>query len=92
MLMFYVSETWLSSNTPDSFINIPDSNVLRFDNGRGAGVCIFVKDTFTSNVVMLDIDRPAGLENVWVAVQCRKLSAVIMGGGVPPSKSTSCLF
>ncbi len=41
--------------------------------------CVFVKDTFTSNVVKLDIDRPASVEDAWVAVQCCKLPAVIIG-------------
>ncbi len=90
--MIYVSETWLSSNTPNSFINVPDFNVFRCDDGRGAGVCIFVKDTCTSNVVKLDIDRPAGVEDVRVAVQCRKLPCNYYRVCVPPSKSTSYLF
>ncbi len=32
-----VSETWLHTNTPDAYINIPNYTVYRCNNGRGAG-------------------------------------------------------
>ncbi len=47
-------------------------NVFRCDNGRGAGVCIYVRDDFKSSPIKLDITRPAGIEDVWLNVQCPK--------------------
>ena len=46
-----VSETWLNSNTPDVFVKISGYNIFRYDGGRGGGVCIYVKDVLTTNVI-----------------------------------------
>ena len=74
-----ISETWLLPHTPDYYVNISDFNVFRCDQGRGAGTCIYVRDTLKSNVLSLDIIRPPDIEDVWVTVQCRKLPAIIVG-------------
>lgn len=74
-----VSETWLHSNIPDAYINIPTYTVYRCDNGRGAGVCIYVNNSLTSSLIKLEVPRQVGVEDVWVQVQCRKLPAIIIG-------------
>lgn len=74
-----ITETWLLPHTPDNFINVSNYNVFRCDNGRGAGACIYVKDTLKANVIRSEVLRPQGIEDVWVTVQNRKLPAIIIG-------------
>lgn len=74
-----ISETWLHASTPDAYINIPYYTVYRYDNGRGAGVCIYVNNSLTSSLIKLEVPRQVGVEDVWVQVQCRKLPAIIIG-------------
>ena len=77
-----VSETWLHSNTPDMYVNIPNYTIYRCDNGRGAGVCIYVRNSLTSSIIKQEVPRQEGVEDVWVQVQCRKLPAIIIIGCV----------
>ena len=74
-----VSETWLLPSIPDDFVNISMYRMFRCDNGRGGGVCVYVKNSLCTNVIKLDIPRVDGVEDVWVTVQCRKLPAIIVG-------------
>ena len=74
-----VSETLLSHDIKDEFTAIPDYDVFRCDKGRGGGVCIYVKDVFKVTPVNVDTERPDGVEDVWVAVQCRMLPTVVVG-------------
>ncbi len=74
-----VSETWLSPHIPDTYINIPNYKVFRCDSGRGAGVCLYVRETLNSETIDTKIPRQTGTEDVWVKVQCRKLPSVIVG-------------
>lgn len=60
-------------------VNIPEYKIFRCDSGRGGGVCIYVKDVLLTHVLCLDVPKPAGIEDVWVTVQCRKLPAIIIG-------------
>lgn len=73
------SETWLHANTQDDYVEISNYKIFRCDNGRGAGVCIYVHSTLTHSVINLNVPRPAGVEDVWVKMQCRKLPAIIIG-------------
>ena len=74
-----VSETWLIPNILDEYVNIPDYVIYRCDKGRGGGVCIYVKNNLTVTPVNTTIDKPEGVEDLWVTVQCRKLPAFIIG-------------
>ncbi len=38
-----------------------------------------MKDVLLTHVLCLDVPKPAGIEDVWVTVQCRKLPAIIIG-------------
>ncbi len=84
-----ITETWLLPHTPDSFINIPNYNVFICDNGRGAGACAYVRDDFKSSPVKLDITRSAGIEDVWLNVQCRKLPSILVGCLYPKALTIS---
>ncbi len=68
-----VSETWLLPNLSDNLVNIPEYKIFRCDSGRGGGVCVYVKDVLITHVLCLDVPKLAGIEYVWVTVQCRKL-------------------
>ncbi len=74
-----ISETWLQANTPDGYVDIPNYKIFRCDNGRGGGVCTYVHNTLSPSIINLDVQRPTGVEDVWVKVQCRKLPAIITG-------------
>ena len=74
-----VSESWLLPHTPDIFVNLPNYNIFRCDSGRGGGVCIYVKDVLSANVIDLKVPRQTGIEDIWVTVQCRKLPAIVIG-------------
>ena len=61
-----LSETWLTSDLPDSFVSIPGYNLIRSDSPSGVrkhGVALFVKDSIkfeqnvniSSNVVLVHL-------------------------------------
>ena len=62
-----VREMWLNTNTPDVFVRITGYNIFRYDGGRGGGVCIYVKDVLTTNVINLDIAKQEGVEDSTVS-------------------------
>lgn len=74
-----VSESWLLPNILDDFVMIPEYKIFRCDKGRGGGVCMYIKNILTVNVINLNVPKQEGVEDVWVTVQCRKLPAVIIG-------------
>ena len=74
-----VSESWLLPNVPDDFVDIPGYKIFRCDGGRGGGVCIYVKDVLSANVINLRVPKQEGIEDMWVTVQCRKLPAIVIG-------------
>ena len=74
-----VSETWLESNVPDAYINIPGFNVYRCEYGRGGGNCIFYRNDLKVTLLETNLDKVEGVEDVWVSVQNRKLPSIIIG-------------
>lgn len=74
-----VSESWLAPNSTDDFVKLPGYKIFRRDGGRGGGVCIYVKDILTTNVINFNAPRQEGVEDLWVTVQCRKLPSIIVG-------------
>lgn len=74
-----VSETWLHADTPDGYVHIDGFMVFRCDNGRGGGVCMYVKSTLNPSLIILGVPGQVGVEDVWVQMQCRKLPAVVIG-------------
>ncbi len=65
-----VSETWLCPNINDNFIFISDFKVVRCDKGREGGVCMYIIDDLKVTPMNVNTERPEGVEDVWVAVQC----------------------
>ncbi len=75
-----VSETWFTPDVFDEHVNIPNYVLYRCDKGRGGGVCIYVKNNLTVTQINTTlIDKPEGVEDLWLTVQCRKLPAFIVG-------------
>lgn len=74
-----ISETWLLPHTPDRYIHIPDYNVFRCDKGHGGGACIYVRSNLNCKLLTKEINKPNGIEEVWLNVQCRKLPSIIVG-------------
>ena len=64
-----VSETWLLPETPDKLVHFENYTIFRCDKGRGGGSCIFVKNTFTVTPFQTHIDKPVGVEDVWLTLQ-----------------------
>ena len=87
-----VTETWIYSYMPDTFINIPNFNVYRCDYGRGGGSCIFLHQDLKVTQLERNIDRVEGIEDVWITVQCRKLPSVIIGCIYRHPKATAISF
>ncbi len=85
-----VSETWLPPEIRDEHIAIPNYASYRCD--AGGGVCIYVRDVLRVTPVNIDIVRPKGVEDVWVAVQSNTLPTVIIGSLYRHPKSTSDTF
>lgn len=77
--IFCVSESWLSPEVPNEHVSITNYVLYRCDAGRGGGVCVYVKDTFKVTPVNVNLVRPKGVEDVWVAVQSKNLPTVIIG-------------
>ncbi len=78
-MVFYVLLKYGCFPIPEMVYKYTQNNVFRCDNGRGAVVCIYVRDGFKSSPIKLDITRPAGIEDVWLNVQCRKLPSILIG-------------
>ena len=74
-----ISETWFSSNLPDTFVNIAGFNIHRCDYGCGGGSCIFVRGDLKVTQLESNVDRVEGIEDVWITVQSRKLPSIIIG-------------
>lgn len=47
--------------------------------GRGGGICIYVKKNLTVTPNNTAIDKPDRVEDLWLTVQCRRLPAFIIG-------------
>ena len=74
-----ISETWLVQQTPNNHIDIPSYSVYRCDKGRGGGACIYIKNNLVVNIIDINLNKPTGIEDLWLTVQCRKLPSVIIG-------------
>ena len=74
-----LTETWLTSNIPDSLIDFTGYNVFRCDKGRGGGCCIYVKNSLSVNMCNLNVPSIDGIEEVWLSIQSRKLPSIIIG-------------
>ena len=74
-----ISETWLLPHIPDNYIHIPGYKVYRCDKSYGGGVCVYVKDSLTTKMITSNDDRPDGVEDVGLSIQCRKLPSFIVG-------------
>ncbi|RUM30450.1 MAG: hypothetical protein DSY42_04590 [Aquifex sp.] len=74
-----VSETWLQTNTPDVYVNIPNYVLYRNDVGRGGGVCIYVKKELRTNIINFLLPKQVGVEDLWLSVQSNMYPAVIIG-------------
>ncbi len=90
--VFCVGESWLLPNLPDVYVSIPGYKIFRCDNGRGGGVCIYVRDILTVNMMNLNVSKQEGIEDVWVTVQCRKLPSIIIGCVYRHPKAPSATF
>lgn len=55
-----------------------EKNIVRCDSGGAGSVCTYVKDVLSTHILSLDVPKPAGIEDVWVTVQCRKMTAIII--------------
>ena len=62
--ILYISESWLLSHIPDVFVNIPNYNIFRCESGRDGGVCIYVKDLLSANVIDLKVPKQIGIEDI----------------------------
>ncbi len=45
----------------------------------GGGTCIYVKNVFKVTPLEISIDKPVGVEDVWLTVQSRKLPSIVIG-------------
>ncbi len=74
-----VSETWLLPNIPNQFIDLPQYSVFRSVKGRGV-VCIFVRDYLSATLLPTHpVNKPPGVKDMWITLQLRKLTSVIIG-------------
>ncbi len=67
-------------------------DVYRCDKGRGGGVCIYVKEIYKVSHMKFDLDRPEGVEDIWLSVQCCKFPSVIVGCLYRHPKSLVCTY
>lgn len=77
--ILYISELWLLHCVPDHLVNINYYKIFRFDNERDWGACIYVRDDLSATVINLCVPKHAGVEDVWVTIQCHKLPSSIIG-------------
>ena len=74
-----ICETWLDSLVDSKFIHIPNFNVTRCDAGRGAGVCIYSRDSLKIKVLDTGLGKVDNVEDVWLQVQHKNFSSFIIG-------------
>ncbi len=74
-----MNETWLLPETLNAHVDIPDFELFRCDNGRGGGVCIYVRNQLIVNVINFPSPKQPGIKDVWVSVQSNMFTAVIVG-------------
>lgn len=74
-----ISESWLTTDIKDEYVTIPGYTIIRNDKGRGGGVCIYIRDIYRVAAINVNLDKPEGIEDVWITVQNRKLPTVIVG-------------
>ena len=79
-----VTETWLSSNVPNSAIDISGYSLLRHDRSdgrRGGGVCVFVKDMLP--FIHLKEIESHEYESLWLLLKHhrlpRGLNSIVLG-------------
>ncbi len=87
-----VSESWLLPDLPDTYVNIPGYKIFRCDSGRGGGVCIYVKNVLSVNIINLNVPKQEDIEDLWITVQCRKLPAIIIGCMYRHPKASATAF
>ena len=74
-----ICETWLESSIDDKFLYIPNFNIVRCDAGRGAGVCVYYRDSLKIKVLDTGIDKIENIEEIWIQVQRKKFPSFIIG-------------
>ena len=74
-----ICETWLDSSIDDKYIKISNFNVVRYDAGRGSGVCIYIRESLTFSPMDTGVDKFEGVEDVWIQVQLRKFPSFVIG-------------
>jgi exonuclease III len=70
-----MSETWLSSKTPDDEIKIENYTLHRHDRDSDCGyggVCIYVSNSLKSKRNLTD--ESDGIELIWIEIQIEKLN------------------
>ena len=69
-----VSETWLTDQTPDSFVYIKGYKLFRkdYEFNKIGGVAIYVRDELSSNEICFDVNAPRDIEAIFINVQLSK--------------------
>ncbi len=78
MFCVWARLAWLLPETPDAHVNIPDFKLFRCDNGRGGGVCIYVRNQLKVNVINFPLTKQPGIEDLWVSGQSHMFPAIIV--------------
>ena len=87
-----ISETWIIPQISNNIISIPNYKAFRNDNGRGGGVCIYIKDMLKTNEISLNDVKHPGIEDIYVTIQCNMLSAIIIACIYRHPKTTADSF
>ena len=89
--IFTLSETWLTNDMPDNFLNIEGYNLVRWDRSwcedgsnsvkRGGGVALYIKEdlTFTSQRLQQYNVSNRNNECLWVHVVRENAKDIIIG-------------
>ena len=75
-----VSETWLTDQTPDSFVYIKGYKLFRkdYEFNKIGGVAIYVRDELSSNEICFDVNAPRDIEAIFINVQLSKNPSFIV--------------
>lgn len=94
-----VSETWLHSNIPDSFIELPEYNCARHDRiGAGSGgVCLYIHKSLSFSIISTSIPGYPKPEFMLCEVWTRPSNKILIGAiyrtpKSPPLKEDSELL
>jgi hypothetical protein len=79
--LILLTETWLTSDVPDSEIDLPGYVLHRFDSTRGrtGGVCLFATNTLPLSVAPMTPNYLTFVDSLWLTLRLKGRDTLLIG-------------